>query len=337
MLKSSKAEYLNLCKKVNKGYISVEYFRKNLFNASLIASKDLERKKTVYDDEKYLIKVDRSLNIRHRDLLSLLMFEENTKPEKDGSYKIKTNIYQLAKKMGYKNPKNSTNLIYKQLYDMQKTMFFIEDKKHERVLNHMLLGESAYDKETHEYIIDIPAKTAKYFIYTVGVLLDEDTNTKIIRIKNNKSKIKALIFFLISNKKLKNGIGFDKICERLDITAPNRKSEFKKQIVENRDLLEEFQISYRENKFFLDQQIVEFERAVNIKDIEKAKFKEFVYDLLAEHDGEDICTYTLNNKKEVISLQNNKICVHENGSYFEITNSHVVNAILKSLYQGDVF
>ena len=45
MLKLSKPEYLNLCKKVNKGYISVEYFRKNLFNASLIASKDLERKK----------------------------------------------------------------------------------------------------------------------------------------------------------------------------------------------------------------------------------------------------------------------------------------------------
>ena len=43
-------EYKNLSKKVNGGYIPVNYLRKNLFNATISASKELIRLKTIYDD-----------------------------------------------------------------------------------------------------------------------------------------------------------------------------------------------------------------------------------------------------------------------------------------------
>ena len=69
-------EYKNLSKKVNGGYIPVNYLRKNLFNATISASKELIRLKTIYDDGTTKLKVNRSLHQKHRDLLSIL-FSDN--------------------------------------------------------------------------------------------------------------------------------------------------------------------------------------------------------------------------------------------------------------------
>ena len=123
-------EYMNLSRKVNKGYIPVDYLRKNLFNATVKDSKELKRKKIIYNDKQVKITVNRSLHQKHRDLLSLLFTDNKgvSKPNKDGSYIIYTNIYDLAKKMNYKTPKNSTNNIYRMLNDLAITRLEIEDE-----------------------------------------------------------------------------------------------------------------------------------------------------------------------------------------------------------------
>ena len=96
-------EYKNLTQKVNGGYIPVNYLRKNLFNATVRESRELIKLKTIYDDGSVKMQVNRSLHQKHRDLLSILFSDNNgvSKPDKDGSYYIKTNLYKLAKAMGY--------------------------------------------------------------------------------------------------------------------------------------------------------------------------------------------------------------------------------------------
>ena len=83
-------EYMNLSKKVNGGYIPVDYLRKNLFNATVRDSKELRRKKIIYNDKQIKITVNRSLHQKHRDLLSLLFTDNKgvSKPSKEGSYLI---------------------------------------------------------------------------------------------------------------------------------------------------------------------------------------------------------------------------------------------------------
>jgi len=89
-------EFENLTNKVNNNALVTDYFRKNLFNATITKSEDLKRLKTIYQDNNLTIKVDRSLNQRHRDLLSLLAYEKKSKVAPDGSYYIKTSAYKLA-------------------------------------------------------------------------------------------------------------------------------------------------------------------------------------------------------------------------------------------------
>ncbi len=133
-------EYKNLSKKVNGGYIPVNYLRKNLFNATISASKELIRLKTIYDDGTTKLRVNRSLHQKHRDLLSILFSDNNgvSKPSKDEGYYIKTNLYKLAKAMGYgtgkkKNSKykisSATPLIEKFLNDLQSTLIIVEDDR----------------------------------------------------------------------------------------------------------------------------------------------------------------------------------------------------------------
>jgi len=300
----NKQEYMHLVKKVNNNALCVEYFRKSLFNTSFRGSKKLERKKTIYKDNNITIKVDRSLNQKHRDLLSLLMYEEKSKVNKNGSYYIRTSLYRLAKKMGYKYPTKATNYIENFLDDMRNTD--IQIKKGSKKYKHMLLGNSFYNEKTYEYIIEIPAETAKYHIYTTGVSIPQKLNEKIVAIENSKSRLKALISFMLSNKKLDNGIKFNTICEKLEIVEKTAKSKFKKQVQENLELLKEFKIKFENDKFFLkkekctfypalsEKQIISFEKSEKEKELEKKyneimKFKDdndIVIDTFMQNDDE---------------------------------------------------
>jgi hypothetical protein len=286
-------EYKNLSKKVNGGYIPVNYLRKNLFNATISASKELIRLKTIYDDGTTKLKVNRSLHQKHRDLLSILFSDNNgvSKPSRDGGYYIKTNLYKLAKAMGYGTGKkenskykisSATPLIEKFLNDLQSTLIIVEDDRFK--YTYQLIGESLfdkynqYDKEVKNYIVKIPPLTAKYHIFNWGVQIPKEINRDIVAIPNKLSKLKALVSFILSNKALKNGVSFNSVCDKLDILDSPNKSRFKKQIRENQELLNKFKIKYdEERKIFYYENIkeIDFEKALNSKDIdEEIRLKE---------------------------------------------------------------
>jgi len=279
-------EYKNLSKKVNGGYIPVNYLRKNLFNATISTSKELVRLKTIYDDGTVKMRINRSLHQKHRDLLSILFTDNNgvSKPNKDGSYYIKTNLYKLAKAMGYGVGKkedskykisSATSLIEKFLNDLQSTLVIVDEERFK--YTYQLLGEAIfdkyyqYDKNSQNYIIKIPALTAKYHILNWGVQIPKEVNQNIVAISNKLSKIKALVSLILSNKALKNGISFDSVCDKLDILDSPNKSRLKKQLRENPEILDKFNIKYDKEKkifFYKDLKEINFEKALNLKTIE---------------------------------------------------------------------
>ena len=328
----TKIEYKNLSKKVNGGYIPVDYLRKNLFNATVRDSKELKRKKVIYNDNQIKITVDRSLHQKHRDLLSILFTDNKgvSKPSKDGSYTIYTNLYDLAKKMNYKSPKDTTNLMYKMLNDLATTRFEIEDEF--GILRHNLIAEDYYDKDSGKYMIRIPSMTAKYHIFNWGIQIPKEVNRDIVAIPNKLSKIKALVSLILSNKALKNGISFDSISDKLDILGASSKSKFKRQIRENQELLNKFNIKYdEEKKIFYYQNIkeIDFEKALDTQSVNgEIKLKEIDgYEILI---GEKINFVTAMDKILVtitsVKVKENKFVVigrDENGYELEFPYSKV--------------
>jgi len=269
----TKLELTNLTHK--KVSIPVDYFRKNLFNATTRESKELKKAKIIFDDGKNKILVNRSLHQRHRDLLSLL-FVENKKIEieNNGDILIYTSLYSLAKAMGYKDIRGSTEIIKSFFYDLRNTELTFKTKeqnvKYDESGGHKIIGEYNLDTKTNDYIITIPSKTAKYRILNYAVEIPKEINRKIIAIPNNLAKIKALVSYMLSNQALKNGITFDKICDKLDINIPARKSEFLKEIRNNLVLLQEFNITFNEEtKIFKYEQIeaIRFHAPVKIEKI----------------------------------------------------------------------
>ena len=339
----NKQEFQHLANKVNHNTFCVEYFRKSLFNTSFRGSKDLERKKTIYKDNKTTIKVDRSLNQKHRDLFSLLMYEEKSKIAKDGSYYIKTSLYGLAKKMGYKTPNKATNRIYNMIIDMKKTILFVT--KNNKVLNHSLLGNGYYDVDTEEYIIEVPAATAKYHIYNTGVSIPQVYNEKIVQIEDSKSRLKALISFMLSNAKLENGIFFETVCDKLDIIPANRKSEFKKQVRENLELLKEFKIKYKDDKFFLKKEKCTFYPALSEKQIlsfeksEESKRYDEVLERLLNTDTDKIITTARQADRKVLikNTEDNRLAFYSENNVLErFLNDDEVRNLVNFIKQNEV-
>ena len=88
-------EFKHLTDKINSNVISVDYFRKNMFNTTCRSSQYFKNKRIIYEDEAITIKCNRSLHQRHRDLLSILNYEDKSQINNDGSYYIgsrRTNV-----------------------------------------------------------------------------------------------------------------------------------------------------------------------------------------------------------------------------------------------------
>lgn len=319
----SKQEYMHLTNKINNNCLNVEYFRKSLFNTSFRGSKKLERKKTIYKDNNLEIKVNRSLNQRHRDLLSLLMYQDKSKIFQDGSFYIRTSLYKMAKSMGYKYPIKDTEKVKLLLDDMRITD--MEIKKGTKRYKHMLLGRSYYNEKDYEYIIEIPAETAKYHIYSTGVSIPEKINEKIVAIENSKSRLKALVSFILSNRKLKNGMYFNTLCDKLDITEPTAKSKFKKQVRENLELLKEFKIKFKDDKFYLKKEKCTFYPALSEKQIlsfektEESKRYDEVLERLLNTDTDKIITTARQADRQVFvkSTEDNRLAFYSENNVFE--------------------
>lgn len=268
----TKNEYMNLTTKANAGALPVEYFRKNIFNATTRVSKELKRYKTIFDNGNEIVQVSRSLHQKHRDVLSIL-YTDNlgiTKPNADGSYTIRTNLYYIAKEMGYKNPKDATHLIKDFLFDLRYTEMFYKKRNTSEEVGHSILGDYRYNHDTGEYNVTITAMAAKMQIVKYAVEIPKELNRRIIAIPNNLAKIKALVGYILSNQALKNGISFNSICEKLDIEIGADRSRFRKQVRENTDLLETFNIFYLQDKFTYEQiDSVKFQRGIEPEEVLK--------------------------------------------------------------------
>ena len=265
-------EYANLKSKQN-GYIPANFFRSHLFNSTNKQSKELKRKKVIYDDGKTVIKVNRSLHQRHRDLLSILFTENKgvSKPDPTGRYFIYVNLYDVAKKMGYKSPKNSRINIKQFLDNLRATD--IEIIQGDIIGNCSLLGQSVLNRETGFYVVEVPAPTAKYHVLSYAVLIDPIINRQIIKI--SLSRLKALTSYLVSNIPIKNGISFKNICEKLDIMQPPRRTEFRKEVLANLLLLDQFSISFDLEKdifYYTGIDLIKFQRAIKPEEIKKSLF-----------------------------------------------------------------
>jgi hypothetical protein len=169
------------------------------------------------------------------------------------------------------------------LNDLSVTRLEIEDEI--GIFRHNLIAEDYYDNDSGKYMVRIPSMTAKYHIFNWGIQIPQKINREIIRIPDKLSKLKALVSFILSNKALKNGVSFNSVCDKLDILDSPNRSRFKRQIRENRELLNKFNIKYdEERKIFYYENIreINFEKALNSKDIdEQIRLKEIgEYELL---------------------------------------------------------
>lgn len=329
-------EYKNLTTKISGGYSPVDYFRRNLFNADCKSSGELKRYKTIYDDDKMILKVNRSLHQRHRDLLSLLTYYECSKPKKDGSYYIKTNLYEISKQMGYS--KSTGNTIIKSLLDDMRSTTIVKQYKGQSVKHgFMLLGDFYHDEDNGSYIVEVRSETSSYIIQSTCVQIPHEVNQRLVLIPNKLSKLKALISYLLSNKRLKNGIFFDTICEKLVIISPSVKSKFKKLVKDNVKLLEKFKIIYQNDKFFIEEQLTSFERAVTKKNVETHKYRLFVNDLKKRYEGKKL--YIFNDiiytfKKGFIHYLKGELHYENEYKKLGIKDSKI---LLQKFYDGELY
>lgn len=282
----SPIEYLNLTKKAEQGTFPVDYLRKGLFHPTV--TKDAKNranlsqnfKKILYSDDNMEIAVNKYLHQKHRDALTIL-FTDNlgvSTPLTDGTYYIYTNLTHLARQLGYSNPNASTLRVKELLNDLRDTdIIFTKKNPKGKIIEegHKLLGGYKLDTINNYYSIEIPAKTSKYHILSFAVEIPKEISQKILAIPQQMPRVKATISYLLSNKILKNGIKLGSVMEILGIDSPKQKATFKKEIEDNINILDDFNIEYDVNikKFTLKKELG-FHRAVSHQEAMESYIKE---------------------------------------------------------------
>jgi len=246
-----KEEYANLRNKQKNGFMNSVFFRKNIFNASSRGERIQYKKPKVVWEQTEIDKVaiTHSLHQRHADVLSLLHTDNLgvSKPEKDGSYTISVSLYRIAKFMGYKEPHKRTDDVKQFIDELRWTDFVQTDCEGD--WSFPILGETLKTKEG--FFILISGKSAKILAHTTGIKFNREITHKIVNIPNRLPKIKALVRFVLSNKPTKNGYTLEYFYDKFNIglngsirTIRNQKAKFKKELKENEELLNMFNISY---------------------------------------------------------------------------------------------
>jgi hypothetical protein len=294
-----KNEWKNIAKKANNGYMNVDWFRRNMFNATAKNQrKEYKQYKTIWKNKDKEIQISHPLNQKHADVLSIL-FTDNigtTKPNKDGSFYIYTSLYGIAKKMGYKYPAKSTEKVVKFINDMRWTDFVVKSK--EGWYRFTILGEAYYSESKEVFQVHIDGKSAKILAINTGLQIESSLNEKIVQIPDKLSKLKAMVRYIIANKATKYGYTLEHIFEKYGMdnnikTPINRKnrSNFKKQLKENGELLAKFNIIYDEQKskiYYKQIEKIAFEKPIKIESIKEEMEKEIGLDFIGrwiEYDG----------------------------------------------------
>ena len=310
-------EYANLRAKQKDGYMNANFFRRNMFNATARGRIQYKTPKVVWEkssDNK--VAISHSLHQRHADILSLMHTDclGVSKPNKDGSYELHLSLYRLAQLMGYKNPSSSADKVKQFISDMRWTDFVITNKDGE--YGDTILGAYKFSESQDVFIVKVNGLSAKILAHTTGIKFDKELTHKIVAIPNNLSKIKAMVRYVIANKRTENGYTLDHIFEKFGIgqsgkesTRSNQKSAFRKQLKENKELLEGFNLEYNTDKqkiYYIKQlEQVTFELPINSKAMAEklvtSKDKYSYQDMIEKPIKINDIIYTI---KEIIPSQN---------------------------------
>lgn len=254
---------------------------------------NIKNQKSIFNQNGIEILVSHSLNQKHADVLSILYTDnlrfKNMKLKDDGSFYIYTSLYHIAKKMGYKTPKGAVHRVKSLLNDLRDTDFIIKKAipnqigKYD-VIETKILGDSEYSSLDESYRVMVGGKSARVLAMSVAVRIDKKLNEKILSIPDNRSKIKALIRYVISNKSTKYGYTLERIFERYNIgqkpiknvskevqkknDAMNRKdkSVFRNQLREYQKLLEELNIRFDEDEqkiYYKQHDLIGFDMGID--------------------------------------------------------------------------
>lgn len=304
-----KEEYANLRTKQKDGFMNANFFRRNMFNATSRGKRlQYQRPKVVWQQSKNKkVAVSHSLHQRHADVLSLIHSDNIgiTKPKKDGSYDIYLSLYRLAKLMGYKDPHKRTDDVKQFINDLRWTDFVVTTKDGE--YRNTILGRAYFDEFKDKFIVKVDGDSAKILAHTTGIKFGRDITHRIVSIPNKLPKLKALVRYVISSKPTSNGYTMEHIFERFGIgqtgseqTKRNQKSDFRKQLIDNEDLLNSFNIIYhRDNqKIYYTEQLgeVRFELSLDTgKILKKVNLEESYKDFIGKQIKIENIIYTIRN------------------------------------------
>ncbi|SFV56141.1 hypothetical protein MNB_SV-14-1801 [hydrothermal vent metagenome] len=288
-----KNEWKNIAKKANKGYMNADWFRRNMFNATARNKrKEYKKYKTIWKNEDKEIQISHPLNQKHADVLSILFTDNKgtTKPDKDGSFYIYTSLYAIAKKMGYRYPERASHKIVKFINDMRWTDFVVRNK--EGWYRFTILGEAYYSEGKKVFQVHIDGKSAKILAINTGLQIESSLNEKIVKIPDKLSKLKAMVRYIIANKATRHGYTLEHIFEKYgmdssikSLTNRKNRSNFKKQLKENSDLLDKFNITYDEQKekiYYKQIEEIVFEKPIKLESIKETMEKEQGLDFIGK-------------------------------------------------------
>lgn len=247
----TKEEFKNV--QAKQGSLNADFFRHNMFNASARGKRVLYKKPKVVweksDTDK--VAISHSLHQKHADVLSLIHTDciAMTKPDKTGGYFIYVSLYRIAKLMGYKNPSKDTDKVKKWISELRHTSFITYSKDGD--FHTTILSDAFFSKNKDVFLIEVRGRNAKILAHTTGIRIDKALTHDIVSIPDRLSKLKAVIRYVISNKRTRHGYTLKHIMEKLEIgrsnslqVQRNQITDFRKQIRENGKILANFNLEY---------------------------------------------------------------------------------------------
>jgi len=274
-------EKANLSKKMGGGYMDANWFRRNMFNATSRGKHNRYKKfKTIFENTStgFKIMVSHSLHQKHADVISILFTDyAGIEKQKDGSLRIFTSLYHIAKKMGYKYPERASENIKSYIDEIRLTDFKIVNPAM-GVSNFTILGDSDWSNIDGSYYVDLGVKSARVLAMSTGLSIAKPLNEKIVLISDKTPKLKALIRYVIASKPpIRGYYTLEHIFDKYGIgkgenDATNRKdkSNFRKELKDHTETLGTFNITYDAEKqriYYEGHEQITFESGIKPKQI----------------------------------------------------------------------
>ncbi len=249
--KLTKQAFKNHSEKINNYAVPVDYMRRQMFLPNSRISKVDPSRRVFFNDGKLKMEISKTqLHQRHRDLFATLLMSEKEDISQSGSFSVKTSLYDLARKINYKNPRGSTHLVKELLEDMSSALIHVT-KDGVDLGHHQLIGPVQYNKTDEGNVrVKFTEEFAEYNIRSVAMAFPLEMSNKIIDIPIKFAKTKAVCSYIASIG-AKSGIGMDKIFDFLSISDAVGKSRYKKEVRDNINIYEDMGIYLVDDIFII--------------------------------------------------------------------------------------